>query len=619
MERSLLPNIVSYLSSIDPFERLGTQEQEALAAAVDILYLKQGKPLAGEHIVGQGLYLVRTGAVEQYHTDGTLRARLADGDLFGFSQLYRTGECDYQLVALENTLLYRIPKTVLLQLMQDNPAVRNHFSSKESVRLAHSSVKWAGEEMLYLKRVKEVMNRSVAKVHSDTLVQEVAQIMVNSHRSSALVMDNDQLVGVVTDRDMTKRVIAAGLTLNTPISQIMTQHPQTIQSDALLLEAMEMMMLHNVRSLPVLEGEQVVGVLTATSLTEKSHVHAVFLISRIYRQESLIELVSLVPQRQAVFDALHSASVAPTIIQQMMTLIADAFNKRLLQLAEREFGPPPMEYAWFAAGSQARQEMHLNSDQDNGIILAREANQNERAYFHKLAQFVCHGLDACGYPFCPGEMMANQARWCVSLEQWQKNFRQWVVLPEPQSLLDISVFLDMRFLYGAKPLVEALNQTLLTCVRGNQRFLSIMVANSLRVSPPLGLFRQFVLTKDGDNRQVLNIKQQAVNLLVELARIYALNAGCFVPETHKRLACAAKLGVISHGSKQELQEALNFINQVRFHHQGEQVQHGQPLNNQIAPGELTAFERSHLKDAFRIIARYQEAAKQRYHAGGRLR
>ncbi|MBF4385953.1 CBS domain-containing protein, partial [Vibrio anguillarum] len=111
--------------------------------------------------------------------------------------------------------------------------------------------------------------------HSDTLVQEAAQIMVNSHRSSALVMDNDQLVGVVTDRDMTKRVIAAGLMLNTPISQIMTQHPQTIQSDALLLEAMEMMMLHNVRSLPVLEGEQVVGVLTATSLTEKSHVHAV--------------------------------------------------------------------------------------------------------------------------------------------------------------------------------------------------------------------------------------------------------------------------------------------------------------------------------------------------------
>ncbi|MGC9421986.1 DUF294 nucleotidyltransferase-like domain-containing protein [Vibrio sp.] len=619
MESSLLPNIVSYLSSVDPFERLGEQEQNALAAAVDILYLKQGKCLAGEQIVGQGLYLVRTGAVEQYHPDGTLRARLADGDLFGFSQLYRSGQCDYQLVALENTLLYRIPKQVLLQLMRDNPAVSHHFSSKESVRLAHSNEKWSGEEVFYLKSVKEVMNRRVAKVQPCTLVQEAAQMMVDKHRSSALVMEGEQLVGIVTDRDMTKRVIAAGLGLNVPVRQIMTPDPQTIQSNVLVLEAMEMMMQHNVRSLPVLEGQQVAGVLTATSLTEKSHVHAVFLISRIYRQESVTELVSMVPQRQAVFDALLSANVAPSIIQQMMTQIADAFNKRLLQLAEREFGTAPMDYAWFVAGSQARQEMHLNSDQDNGIILAREANDEEQLYFQKLTQFVCHGLDACGYRLCPGDMMANQARWCVSLAQWQSNFRQWVVLPEAQSLLDISVFLDMRFLYGAKALVEQLNQTLLTCVRGNQRFLSIMVANSLRVSPPLGLFRQFVLTKDGDNRQVLNIKQQAVNLIVELARIYALNAGCLSPETGKRLAYAAEFGVISYASKQELQEALNFINQVRFHHQGEQVQAGNILNNQIAPSELTAFERNHLKDAFRIIARYQEAAKQRYHAGGRLR
>ncbi|PVZ82442.1 cyclic nucleotide-binding protein [Serratia sp. S1B] len=619
MESTLLPNIVNYLSSIDPFDRLGKQEQNALAAAIDILYLKQGKRLADEQIVEQGLYIVRTGAVEQYHTDGTLRARLADGDLFGFSQLYRSGECDYALVALENSLLYRIPKQVLLKLMQDNPAVRNHFSSKESVRLAHSSVQWAGEEMLYLKKVKEVMNRNVAKVHSHTSVQDAAQIMVDKHRSSAMVMDEDKLVGVVTDRDMTKRVIAKGLALNAPVSEIMTQNPQTIQSDALLLTAMEMMMLHNVRSLPVMEEGQVAGVLTATSLTEKSQVHAVFLISRIYRQESLTELVSMVPQRQAVFDALLSINASPAIIQQMMTLIADAFNKRLLQLAERDLGPAPMDYAWFVAGSQARQEMHLNSDQDNGIILAREANGEEQAYFQQLAQFVCHGLDACGYARCPGEMMARNDRWCVSLDQWQRNFRQWVVLPEPQSLLDITVFLDIRFLYGAQELVNKLHQTLITCVRGNQRFLSIMVANSLRVSPPLGMFRQFVLSKDGDNRQVLNIKQQAVNLVVELARIYALTACSLVPETSKRLAFAAEHGVISHASQQELQAALNFINQVRFHHQGEQIKQGKSLNNQIAPGELTAFERNHLKDAFRIIARYQEAAKQRYHAGGRLR
>ena len=154
MESSLLPNIVSFLSSVDPFEQLSLDVRNQLSASVDILYLKQGESLAGEHIVGKGLFIVRTGAVEQHNLNGSLRARLSDGDLFGFSQLYRSGSCDYALTAIEGSLLYRIPKTVLLQLMQDNPAVRNHFSSQESVRLAHSGVKWTGEESLYLRSVQ---------------------------------------------------------------------------------------------------------------------------------------------------------------------------------------------------------------------------------------------------------------------------------------------------------------------------------------------------------------------------------------------------------------------------------------------------------------------------------
>jgi CBS domain-containing protein len=619
MESSLLPNIVSFLSSVDPFEQLSLDVRNQLSASVDILYLKQGESLAGEHIVGKGLYIVRTGAVEQHNLNGSLRARLSDGDLFGFSQLYRSGSCDYALTAIEGSLLYRIPKTVLLQLMQDNPAVRNHFSSQESVRLAHSGVKWTGEESLYLRSVHDVMNRSVAKVSAEMSLQQVALVMVETHRSSALVMDGDILVGVVTDRDMTKRVVAKGLRHDVPIREVMTEQPQVISPDALLLEAIEMMMQHNVRSLPVVEHGRVVGVLTATSLVEKSHVQAVFLISRIYRQESLSALVSLVPQRQAVFDALQSAGIGPEIIQQMMTLIADAFNKRLLQLAELDLGAPPIEYAWFTAGSQARNEMHLVSDQDNGIILAETPNPEARRYFQQLADFVCQGLDACGYRLCPGEMMASNPRWCVSLSQWRSYYQQWMIHPEPQALLDISVFLDMQFLFGSCALVEKLKQTLTTCVRGNHRFLAIMVANSLRVNPPLGMFRQFVLTKDGENRQVLNIKQHALSLIVELARVYALAAGSVVPETTKRLQIAVAHGVISEASRKELLEAFNFLNQVRFRHQREIIKRGGAFDNLIAPDALTAFERNHLKDAFRIIARYQEAAQQSFHSGGRLR
>ena len=301
-----------------------------------------------------------------------------------------------------------------------------------------------------------------------------------------------------------------------------------------------------------------------------------------------------------------------------MTLIADAFNKRLLQLAEKMFGPPPMAYSWFVAGSQARHEIHLNSDQDNGLILERDPTSNEMVYFSKLANFVCNGLDACGYALCPANKMASNDEWRVPLRVWKNYYKNWIVNPDPQSILDISVFLDTRHLFGEYYLHDQMLDALKTYLRGNNRLLSILVANSTRVSPPLGLFRQFVLTKYGENKDVLNIKKQAVSLIIELSRIYAINAGCLLTDTNSRLDVAAERGIISQASKQELQEALAFINKVRFRHQSTSILKNKEITNYISPASLTPFERNHLKDAFRIIARYQESAQQRYHAKGKL-
>ncbi|MGR2769152.1 DUF294 nucleotidyltransferase-like domain-containing protein [Photobacterium ganghwense] len=620
MEQSLLPNIFDYLSTVDPFDHLTPAARDALAASVDILYLMKGDELAGQKIVGQGLFIVRLGAVEQCNPDRSLRARLADGDLFGFSQLHKSEHCDYTLTAIENTLLYRIPKQVLMQLIEEIPAVRDHFASQESVRLATTAtMAEAADEALYLKPVRDVANTNMALVSASTSIHEVAKTMVEKHRSSALVMDGDKLLGIVTDRDMTKRVIVENIPLTSPVAVVMTRDPQVIDGESSMIEAIESMMQHNVRSLPVMDKGNVIGVLTATSLVEKSQVQAVFLISRIYRQESLEDLKALIPQRHAVFETLVDTGMHSRSVQQLMTLVADAFNKRLLQLAERELGPAPIPYAWFVAGSQARNEIHNLSDQDNGLILARQPDSEEKEYFRRLTEFVCYGLAECGYILCPGHMMATNPKWCASLEQWLEYYRDWIIHPDSQGLLNISVFLDVRFLFGQQELVEALQHKLTAYMRGNQRFLAMLVANSLRVHPPLGMFRQFVLAKDGENRSVFNIKKQAVNLLVELTRIYALAAESQETEMSKRLEAAVKGGIISAASQQELIEACNFINQVRFRHQRLAHERGEPASNNIAPSLLTQFERNHLKDAFRIISRYQEAAQQRFHAKGVLR
>ncbi|MDQ9779163.1 putative nucleotidyltransferase substrate binding domain-containing protein, partial [Acinetobacter baumannii] len=69
-----------------------------------------------------------------------------------------------------------------------------------------------------------------------------------------------------------------------------------------------------------------------------------------------------------------------------------------------------------------------------------------------------------------------------------------------------------------------LRQHLIEKANDNSRFLATLISISTAVAPPLGTFRQFVLTKDGDNKPYLNIKKQAINLIIEIARVYGIAA-----------------------------------------------------------------------------------------------
>ena len=185
------------------------------------------------------------------------------------------------------------------------------------------------------------------------------------------------------------------------------------------------------------------------------------------------------------------------------------------------------------------------------------------------------------------------------------------VEPDAQALLDSSVFFDLRCEYGDAFLVTKLQQKIIANAADNSRFLAMLCRNAVTVNPPLGLFRQFVLTRDGENKPVLNIKHQGINLIVELARLYALHSRCLAVSTHERLL----QGLADEDAARELNEALTFLNEVRFAHQYKALLQGDSLSNLMPPDELSQFERNHLKDAFRIIARQQNAAQLRFGKG----
>ena len=620
MESSLLPNILAFIAKVYPFNQLPTDLQRTISASIQIGYYVRGESIANDGDE-KFLYVVRVGAVEQRKSTGTLRARLGPGDLFGFSWLTEACELNYTAKAIENTLLYMVPVELLRETVSDYEEFSTFFASQARVRL-QSALRYSynpNEKGLFMQPVVQVANSKIVQVEGDTSIRDAALAMQEQRRSSAVVMDHQRIVGIVTDRDMTKRVVAAGLDVNLPVSQIMSEAPHTVAADDLVLKAVAIMMQHNVRSLPVVAKDRVVGILTATDLVQRHSMQAVYMINAIYHKNSLAGLVKLLPQRQAIFESLVEGGARAKNIGQVMSMIADAFMRRLIQLAEAQLGTPPCEYSWMVAGSLARYEVQAISDQDNALILANSVTSAEMDYFRQMADFVCYGMAECGYMLCPGHIMATNPKWCQSVKTWQGYYKQWIMEPDPESLLNISVFMDIRHLAGSESLFEQVEQTMLSMVKGNTRFLSMMVANSIRISPPLGVFRNFVLAKDGEHRNSLNIKARAVNLIVELARIYALAAGEPTAGTERRLEKACEGGSIDKATLDDLLGAYQFISFLRLKQQRLALNQGKEPSNYISPAELELLDRNNLKDAFAIIADIQEAAELRFSARGVLR
>ncbi len=620
MSESLLPNIIQFIGQIDPFDKIPKPALRDLASQVQITYLSKGEEIAlfveGEE---KFLYIVRTGSMEQRKADGVLRARLGQEDLFGFTFLetHINSDDGYKAIAIEPTLLYLIPHSALQNLFKASPESAERFASKAQVRLKSAlDVVWSNKEKgLFIKRVGDIGSGRVAVVQADQTIQQVAHEMrIVKRTSCAVVYDKDELVGLITDRDMTKRVIALGASIDQPVSSVMTYSPLTISPDDLVLHAASVMMQFNIRNLPIVENNKVIGLLTTSHLVQNHRVQAIFLIEKVKYATSVRSLAEFTPERQAIFEALVEGKVAPEIIGQVMTLIFDSYTRRLIQIAIDKLGPPPCEFSWIVAGSHARNEVHMLSDQDNAIVLADDATENDKIYFKHLAAIVCNGLASCDYPLCSGDYMATNPKWLQPVSMWKHYYKKWVSNPEYERLLNISVFLEIRSVYGNKEYEGILRDALHQSINASREFLPSLVNDAVSTNPPLGIFNSLVLEKSGKNTKTLNIKKYAITLIIDLARIYGLAVESEHSATDQRFRDAFEKGQLTEDSYKNILGAYEFILSFRFSHQLEALKRGEAPNNHINPDSFGSFERGHLKDAFRIIADLQEAAKLKFGA-----
>ncbi len=286
-------------------------------------------------------------------------------------------------------------------------------------------------------------------------------------------------------------------------------------------------------------------------------------------------------------------------------------------MAEQRLGSPPAPYVWAACGSQGRQEQTGVSDQDNCLILDDSYDEAAHgAYFTELAKFISDGLDECGYFYCPGEMMATNPEWRQPVKRWHSYFRDWIDNPGPKAQMLASVMFDLRPIHGKISLFTDLQNATLERARKNSIFVAHLLSNALTHTPPIGFFGTFSL-EGGEHRGTINLKQNGVVPIVDIARVYALVAAITEVNTHRRLEEGRSASVMSESGAADLLAAFEFIAMTRLRHQARQIRAGKKPDNFMAPKEISHLERDQLKKAFKVVTTIQSALSNAHQIGAR--
>ncbi len=197
-----------------------------------------------------------------------------------------------------------------------------------------------------------------------------------------MITQDEKLLGVVTDRDLRNRVLAAEVNPDQAVTQIMTSNPKYIFENNRVFSAMQLMLRHNIHHLPVLdESFKPLGMLTSTDLLRQQKSDPVQLIGRIYKANSTIDLKRYAMEIPELLQSFSHKVEDISIIGKLLSSLTDALTARLIILYQEQFGQAKVPFSWICFGSQAREESTLHPDQDNGLLLPDNLTPNQDSYF----------------------------------------------------------------------------------------------------------------------------------------------------------------------------------------------------------------------------------------------
>lgn len=614
---SLIQATADHLGQFAPFDQMDAEHVLWLARHATLGYFAKGEAvLSPDQSTPVPFVIIKTGVIQGEQggartPEGEAWLELHEGECFPLGALLAERPVTSVYRASSDAFCYLVPAADFLRLTHLSPAFHDFCTrrianlleqSKHLIQAGYS--KASAEQQSMSSNLAAVIRRDPVTCAPDVSIKAALQLMQEHGVGAMVAVEGAVPVGILTLHDVLSRVVLAEADLSRPVIDIMSTQLTTLPPHAPAHEAALAMAKQGIRHVLVTDNGRLAGVVSEKDLFNLQRV-GLSRISNAIRHAATLDLLKQCAQDiQQLARNMLAQGVAAEQLTQIITTLNDLLTTRIIEL-ERQANPlPDIEFCWLALGSEGRFEQTLNTDQDNGIIFAPRANQDPAALREVLLPFARRinlALAECGFPLCGGDVMASNPKWCLSLEEWQGTFDNWIYHGAPMDLLHSTIFFDFRPLYGAAHLGTALRAWLQQAAPKNSRFLHQLAVNALRNRPPLGMVRDFVT---GDDHTV-DLKLNGITPFVDAARIFSLAVGGAQTNTLERLREIATPLNIKPRDIDAYCEAFLFIQLLRLRLHHAQNEQGQPLTNRVDPDTLNNLDRRILKEVFRQARKLQ--------------
>lgn len=615
------------MTRADDRERIATAElwQGLEPATIDAL-LDAGteeKVPAGDDVYRAGnpyrdrVYVHLEGELEQRSGRGDVR-RAEPGDLLGLGN-YLDG-ADYRSTAhaLTDCRVLAVPDQLVQRLERESPAFFEAINRALAARMRKARQVRETVRGTLARPVRQLMHSPLATCGADTPLGEAYEILATREIGSLGVTGAEgRLLGLLTPMGIAGALIREGATPRDPVPESACQAPYTVTEDTPLWQVEELQQRQRAKYVVVVDAHDApIGMVSQTDLVRALARPPQTLESEIAAAADIDTLAGLFGRLPEAAHNAHETHRSAAMAVRALTDTHLALQHRAVELVLERLeraghGPPPVRFALVIMGSGGRGEMLLRPDQDNGLVIADRAGETDRAWFERFADELNPALDRIGYPLCPGGIMANNPGFRGTLAQWRARVSHLVDHPREEGARWSTIVFDFATQYGDDGLTAALRAHVNAELHRAPGLLKEMARDDAAGAPALGLFNR-LLTTTHDGHEAIDIKRNGLRIIVDAARVFALEHGISRTATSERLAALGRLGVFDRDLIESTRLALEELQDLLLSHQLDQLDRGEEPDKFLRLARLSGPERERLRVSLRAAKRLQDRLQDRY-------